>query len=225
MNVTFASSKGGVGKSTTCACVAAYLASRGDAVIAFDLDKNRPLGKWAERIDLPKLTVQTLKEDELRSAYTQAAQSGIYDHILIDLAGEDARVNLKAISVAHLVVIPANTSRLDVDEAAKLVDYVSDINEARDAQIPFRILYTKMRPLGPTNADREILAAVEGQGMTRMTAEITQRDIYKKMFDDGTLPHIKDPDKAGAEIGRVVDEIDAIITQTWTATAAERRAG
>ena len=46
MIVAFASSKGGVGKSTICAAVGAWLASRGEDVLILDLDHNRTVDRW-----------------------------------------------------------------------------------------------------------------------------------------------------------------------------------
>ena len=43
MILSFASSKGGVGKSTTCAAIASALALAGDRVLLIDLDPNRTL--------------------------------------------------------------------------------------------------------------------------------------------------------------------------------------
>lgn len=224
MNLTFASSKGGVGKSTTCACVGALLAHRGDRVLIFDLDKNQPLAKWAELLDLDGLTVMTVEEEGLREAYKTHAGSGVYDHILIDLAGVDARVNLKAISAAHLVVIPANVSKLDIDEAEKMIDRVADISEAADREIPYRLLFTMMRALGPTNADREILTQASEKGLRRLKAEVTQRDVYKKMFLHGALPFVEDIKRAGPELEALLEEIEAVIVEAW-APSAMKEAG
>ena len=44
--ITFASPKGGVGKSTTCLAIAAALASRGEPVLILDLDQTNTLIRW-----------------------------------------------------------------------------------------------------------------------------------------------------------------------------------
>ena len=49
MILTFASSKGGVGKSTTCAALASALALEGARVSLLDLDQNRTLDRWAKK--------------------------------------------------------------------------------------------------------------------------------------------------------------------------------
>jgi chromosome partitioning protein len=44
--ITLASSKGGVGKSTTCAALAGAYAKAGERVHIVDLDNNRTVSRW-----------------------------------------------------------------------------------------------------------------------------------------------------------------------------------
>jgi chromosome partitioning protein len=46
MIIACASSKGGVGKSTTCACLAGAFAHLGEMVHIVDLDQNRTVSRW-----------------------------------------------------------------------------------------------------------------------------------------------------------------------------------
>jgi chromosome partitioning protein len=60
--ITFASSKGGVGKSTACAAVAAALAKRGCAIAVIDVDQNQTLHRWfsTHKPPIPTLTPQAI---------------------------------------------------------------------------------------------------------------------------------------------------------------------
>ena len=57
MILVFASSKGGVGKSTTCAALGAGLALEGQRVLILDLDQNRTVHRWSRKTAIPGLTV------------------------------------------------------------------------------------------------------------------------------------------------------------------------
>jgi Mrp family chromosome partitioning ATPase len=48
--ITFAQVKGGSGKTTAAMCTVAELVARGTSVAALDLDPNRPLGEFFERV-------------------------------------------------------------------------------------------------------------------------------------------------------------------------------
>jgi len=63
MIISFASSKGGVGKSTACAAVGARLAQRGEGVLIFDLDQNRTLERWGRKANIEGLTVKAIERD------------------------------------------------------------------------------------------------------------------------------------------------------------------
>lgn len=222
MNLTFASSKGGVGKSTTCACIGALLARRGEPTLIFDLDQNGTLHRWSARTDIPGLTIRAVSDRELKSAYNEAVASDAYEHILIDLAGVDQTVNLKAVSVANLVVIPAHISEPDVFEAAKMVDQIDTVSETAGRKIEYRILFTMVRPLGPTNADKFILDQVREAGHQRFATMLALRNVYKELFLNGVPPFEAEPKSgAGPELNALMSEIELILADTAILEAGE----
>ena len=96
MIIVFASSKGGVGKSTTCAALGAFLAGRGERVHVMDLDQNQTLAVWAERGRIENLDVAAVPPKDFTERFRAAGQGG-YDHIFIDLAGMREITLMKAI--------------------------------------------------------------------------------------------------------------------------------
>lgn len=62
MILVFASSKGGVGKSTTCAA----LAHESARVQLLELDQNRTLYRWSRKFSVPGLTVEASAQDDFR---------------------------------------------------------------------------------------------------------------------------------------------------------------
>lgn len=86
MIVTFASSKGGVGKSATCAAIASALALEGARVLLIDLDQNKTLARWAGEAPIDGLTVSAIEANDFGDFFRKQEASGDYDHICIDLA-------------------------------------------------------------------------------------------------------------------------------------------
>ncbi|MFX8059775.1 hypothetical protein ABTK63_20970, partial [Acinetobacter baumannii] len=76
----------------------------------------------------------------------EALQGGTVDHVLIDLAGAREATMLKAIARSQLVIIPAQASEPDLREALVIVSDIRDVGEEKGAQIPYRVLLTKMHP-------------------------------------------------------------------------------
>ena len=72
MIIAFASSKGGVGKSTTCAAVGARLAQRGEDVLILDLDQNRTVERWGRKANLKGLTVRAIDRDTFTTVFREA---------------------------------------------------------------------------------------------------------------------------------------------------------
>jgi chromosome partitioning protein len=63
MILSFASSKGGVGKSTACAAIAATLAQDGARVLVLDLDLNQTVARWAKKARMPGLEALAVAPD------------------------------------------------------------------------------------------------------------------------------------------------------------------
>ena len=136
MILTFASSKGGVGKSTTCAALASALALEGARVSLLDLDQNRTLDRWAKKAPIDGLSVTAVAPDEFGDVFRRHEASGVYDHICIDLPGTREVTLFKALARSDLVVIPAQASEPDLREALVVVKDIRDIAETTGR--PFR---------------------------------------------------------------------------------------
>src|SRR5579883_631561 len=145
MIISFASSKGGVGKSTTCAAIGARLAQRGEEVLI--LDQNRTVERWGRKASIKGLSIRAIERDSFTTVIREATAAGALDHILIDLAGTREATVLKAIARSDLVVIPAQASEPDLREALVVVSDIKDVAEEKGTTIPYRLLLTKMPAL------------------------------------------------------------------------------
>ena len=127
MILTFASSKGGVGKSTTCAAVASAMALDGARVI--DLDQNRTLDRWSRKAPIPGLTVSAIEPQKFGAFFREQEASQEHDHICIDLPGNREVTLFKALARSDLVVIPAQASEPDLREALVVVSDIRDVGD------------------------------------------------------------------------------------------------
>ncbi len=87
MLLVFASSKGGVGKSTACAAIGAALAIGGDRVLIIDLDPNRTLERWSSKVSLKNLDIKAVSTADFTGVINREREAGRYNHILVDLMG------------------------------------------------------------------------------------------------------------------------------------------
>lgn len=228
MQIVFASSKGGVGKSTTCAALAALFADRGEAVAVLDLDQNRTLDAWArasgiaslapdgeaeparaEGTTLPGLAIGAIAPDDFADAF-RAARAGGWSHVFVDLPGIREVTLMKAVAKADLVVIPAQHSEPDIRQAMIIARDIADIEETLGRPIPHAVLFTKVRPLR-TRLDRFVEDELERTGLARFATPLVDRIAYKEMFLDAVAPHAKEPGRgAGLELAALAAEMEAM---------------
>jgi chromosome partitioning protein len=210
MILVFASSKGGVGKSTTCAALGAALALDGARVLILDLDQNRTVHRWSRKTAIPGLTVEAVTVPEFTTALKTRIGAGDYDHVLVDLAGAREVTLFKAIARADLVIIPAQASEPDIREALVIAGDVRDVEETAGRHIPYRLLLTKMYPLR-TRVSDFAYAELARLGLPMFKTVLVERVAYREMFLNGQPPSVVERDKgAGAEIAALLDEIEAI---------------
>jgi len=211
MILVFASSKGGVGKSTTCAAVGAALALSGERVLILDLDQNRTVHRWSRKTAIPGLSVEAVTFAEFAATLKARAGAGDVDHVLIDLAGAREVTLFKAIARADLVVIPAQASEPDIREALVIAGDVRDVEETAGRPIPYRLLLTKMYPLR-TRVSDFTYAELARLGLPMFKTVLVERVAYREMFLNGEPPSRVEPEKgAGAEIASLVAEMTAIV--------------
>ena len=215
MILVFASSKGGVGKSTICAALGAALAERGDRVLILDLDQSRTVERWhrnaiANSNVVDGLTVEAVPAAQFTDRMRDLGAGETYDHILIDLAGAREVTLFKAIARADLVIIPAQASAPDIREALVIVGDVRDIEETAGRKIPYRLLLTKMGPLR-TRVSDFAYNELARLGLPLLSA-IGERTAYREMFLSGDPPTRIDPNSgAGAEILDLLARIEATV--------------
>jgi chromosome partitioning protein len=111
--VTFASAKGGSGKTTLCASVGVAAAESGERGYLIDLDPQRSLYAWGERREAEEPAIDRIDVGQLEKALTVLRSRG-YSLAMIDTAGFDTGATGTAMRLADLVLVPARPSSLDI---------------------------------------------------------------------------------------------------------------
>lgn len=210
MILAFASSKGGVGKSTICAALGAALALDGERVLILDLDQNHTLARWAKKAALPNLTVAAVPTQQFTTHLKDLGLQEDYDHVLIDLAGAREVTLFKAIARADLVIIPAQASEPDLREALVIAGDVKDVEETAGRDIAYRLLLTKMYPLR-TRVSDFAYGELARLGLPTFKTTIVERTAYREMFLNGEPPSRGEEGRgAGLEIRSLLEEVRQI---------------
>lgn len=164
--IVFASSKGGVGKTTSALALSFVFVQAGAPTTLVDADPNAPLTRWAERFPdlVPNgLTVTGAVGNAAARVIDEAAIRDPF--VVVDLEGTknvDVSVGLGR---ADLALIPMQGSQLDADEAANVVKLIRTQEEVFRRHIPYRVFFTRTS------------AAIESKGMRDITAQLREHHI------------------------------------------------
>ena len=133
--------KGGVGKSTITANLAAELIAAGKVVTAFDLDDQRSLLRWANRGKglLSQAGVVAMNVTKDTHAVFRAAVEGARlksDYVLLDCPPGFVAPALSAALVADIAVVPVGPSPLDIDTAEETRNELRAVQRRREGARP-----------------------------------------------------------------------------------------
>ena len=151
--ITFAQQKGGAGKTTVLAHLAAAWAEAGRTVALIDLDPQQSLTRWAKLRADPAIVILESK-DYRAGSDIKAARRG-HDFVLVDCPGAASSLLENAIRESDLVLAPCQPSVMDVWALDSVVATAAKLKR------PLRILLNRVPPrLGSLE---EVLAALGKQ--------------------------------------------------------------
>lgn len=198
MIITVVSFKGGVGKSTTSAHIAAYLHQRG-ATVLLDGDDNRSVSKWASRGTFPFPVV-----DERQSAKV----SREYEHIVIDTQARPNEEDLKYLAEGcDLLIVPTTPDRIALDALVDTIEALKKTGAER-----YRILITKV-PLKPNRDGETARAVLKAHTLPVLDQHISYLLAFQKAVDEGVLVYdLKDPraERGWNEYRNAIEEFTAV---------------
>jgi chromosome partitioning protein len=208
--IAFASSKGGPGKTTCAICLGTELALAGNKVVLIDADPNQHLQAWSSlgahnRVDVVGGATEENILERIRGSAAGA------DFVLVDLEGTANNTLTYAVSKADLVIVPAQPSRMDLQEAYRAAALVERAGEVVERAIPYRIVLSKM-PVLATRAAKHAREQLEQSGIPVFDTEILERTAFREMSFHGQSPSELAPDSnAARNVRAFADEVIACL--------------
>jgi chromosome partitioning protein len=201
--IVIAHQKGGVGKSTIAANLAAELSKKYRASIV-DLDMQKSLTYFNTLREDEKLQALEILKTKT-SAELKAAINDNQNLLIIDAGGYDSDLNRIAIAGADLIITPVSDSGI---ELVGLLNFREIIRDARNyrPELQAHVLLNKIHPW--TNASlNEIFDFIKNNPeFAKLNSILRDRADYKKAFDSGKSV-IEFNGKAKEEMQILINEV------------------
>ncbi|MDR3740808.1 MAG: ParA family protein [Terracidiphilus sp.] len=212
--ISFASTKGGVGKTTLAFVAATEIARRlspssQHGVACIDADPNGTLNSALQMAGYPNIRSLCSDAETLLPTLRDAQRDA--EIVLIDLEGSANQAMLYACGKSDLVLIPAQPSAFDVREARRTADVVSQAADLVGRQIEIRVVLTRTPVLRQRVAEHS-RAQFTKAGLAVLPVELLHRTAFQAMTYTGKPPFEADPDgSAAANVTALVDAVAAVI--------------
>ena len=198
--LTLANSKGGGGKTTIAACLAAELSKRGNTVVLLDADPQRSLTTWhGNDGKLGELPLHTDASEKAAKWAVDASKKAI---VIVDTAGFASTTLTAILKVSDVVLIPCRASALDARGVLATHEMVQSISAAGVAV--GAVLNAATRTALVSHIRNELINA----GVSVMGCEIGQRTVYAEAELSGSAPCW-----LGKQAVKAADEIAALATE------------
>jgi chromosome partitioning protein len=195
--------KGGVGKTSLTALLAARLAATGYRVCVVDADPNACFAQWHELYDGPEIKcIAEPRNPEVVDELQKYADDDEYDVVFCDTAGFANTTAAMAAATADYVLIPVMPDRFSAEEGRRTFKIVEGFSRAgRNRTIPAHFVRTRWNPR--LLVERAVTAELEGDSLPMLNQHISSLTDVGKLSLSGELP-------AGAKI---IEEVDALICE------------
>lgn len=208
MILALVSTKGGTGKSTLAACLAAEMKARGKDVALLDTDPQQTLSAW-HRADGP---LQEIPIGAANGASVEPSLESLaarHEVVIVDTAGFRNRDTLAVVRWSDIALIPFAPTPADALGAAQTVHLLSEVNATVERRRnPVRILLA-MNGAGRGSLVTHIRREVVATGATVLETSIARRVAYAEAMLAGSAPCWMGASAkpAAAEIAALADEL------------------
>jgi chromosome partitioning protein len=212
MITLIANLKGGSGKSTVTFNLAAWLAVRGEKVVAFDLDPQATLSDVAdvrrEEGYQPPIEVHSAQTD------VTGKLLGHDGEILVDVGASNIPGMKDALRVADRVLVPVPPSQADIWSTQRFVTMIKDAVSSRRRLEVLGFINRADTHHAVRESNEAEAALAQIPGVNVIEGRLCQRTIYRRSFSEGLAVFELEPE------GRAALELNQLAARLFPKLAA-----
>lgn len=207
MILSLVAEKGGCAKSSCAIAIASELHARGHRVLLVDADPQgtaRVTGEVAAERGAPAPTVIAMGKDLHRpDQLPRLAQA--FDHVVIDTPGRADGVQMAALLVADVALVPVGQSAAD---AWGITATLRLVEQAQVVRPDLRAALLITRKLPRTSLGKSAREVLEPSGLPVLATETTYRVAWQECLAAGVgVAQYAPKDRAAEEARALVDEV------------------
>ncbi|PSH61718.1 ParA family protein [Phyllobacterium brassicacearum] len=219
--ITFANSKGGVGKSTLCLLIGSELAMHGSNVLILDADAQKSCFKWAERCQKAGTLPSNLKVEPaatIEQLTARLGNPGNAEIVLVDVQGSMNDLLTAAIVASSLTLVPSKATVMEMVEAVQLFEWSKNLRRA-----PLRLVLNGVEGIDlKTVAFQDAITLIRGSRIPCLGNFVRSRKLYQQFSKDaGTLAQISDDPAKQDQVEKARKNIRDLIEDIVKAIAEE----
>lgn len=183
--IVFASSKGGVCKTTTAIITGTEFDRRGVPVTYIDLDRsNYSLTRWRKRAELPS-SIKFLEGVNESNVISKIRKHDKDNSILIvDLEGVVSRLTSRAISQADLVIVPMASS-IDAMVGGDVLNLILEEEQMLGRKIKYSVVLARTNAGFPYKEEKRIRKDLDVHNVHTIEPSLNNRAPFAAFFYHG----------------------------------------
>lgn len=130
-----------------------------------------------------KTRVRRIGEAEIKDVIRDVAREVPF--VLVDLEGTASQMVTFSVSMADLVIIPCQASKLDGRLVAKARNMIKAVEKVAGRAIPFTVMWSRTRPTTRTRIQKDLEQQFAEKDVPLMRTELIDREAFKALFDFG----------------------------------------
>lgn len=179
--ISFASPKGGAGKTTAAMLLATEIAKRVNVTI-IDCDPRQWSVKWGQGGSAPEKLhiIEKPSEETIIDEIDKARSNSQF--VVVDLEGTSSMLVAFALSRSDLVVIPTQAGPMEGDSAADAIKLIKQQEKGLGRKIPFAVLMTRMSAVIRSKIEKDLTAQMQSADIPVFQTQLIERNAFKSMF-------------------------------------------